>query len=499
MKKRLLFLITLCVMSLLVFAEMTVYVHKKDGTKVPYVAATVDSIGFVDAINVNPNSHDYVDLGLSSGSLWATCNVGADSPEELGDYFAWGEIEQRSSSNWEYYKWANVGDNKVPVISKYCEIDNQTVLDLCDDVARIKWGGDWKMPTKEDFDELLSQCTWTLETRNGVKGYLVSGSNGNSIFLPNAGYTSSALDNSRGYYWSSSLYTSGSYGAYYLFLNPNKVGRYCYERRYAMSVRPIIRLGSSYNMTFASNGGIGSMNSTVIDREEEFTLPENEFIHQGYFFSGWNTREDGSGVNYSPGDRLSITSNITFYAQWRKHESIGTFNGRDWVDLGLPSGVLWATCNVGANSPEEYGEYYAWGELEPYEYEYTFISSYRNILGWREDIANVEWGGTWRIPTNYEIQELINNCLWEWCNVNGIYGYKVTGSNGNTIFLPAGGHKSTKIFSANELGNYWSNTLHDYKYGTDPIAYLMFFSSDKKEISFQYANDGKLIRPVLGR
>lgn len=170
MKKKFLFLMALLAVSLFVMAEMTVYVYKKDGTTVQYLASTIDSIGFVDVFN---NGHEYVDLGLPSGTLWATMNVGADSPEDYGDYFAWGEITP--NSNYTYSK-------------------NSKVLSLSDDAANANWGGAWRMPTKAELDELINSsyttCTWT---GNGCK--VTSKINGNSIFLPAAGSKSTT-----GYY-----------------------------------------------------------------------------------------------------------------------------------------------------------------------------------------------------------------------------------------------------------------------------------------------------------
>ena len=163
-------------------------------------------------ISLKENSnHEYIDLGLSV--KWATCNVGANNPEEYGDYFAWGEVEPKMEYNWRTYKWCEGVQNTQ---TKYCTnssngtVDNKTVLDKEDDAAAVNWGGAWRMPTKEEQDELHQQCTWTWTTQNGVNGYTVTGSNGNSIFIPAAGYrgdSSLSFAGGYGYYWSSSLYT----------------------------------------------------------------------------------------------------------------------------------------------------------------------------------------------------------------------------------------------------------------------------------------------------
>lgn len=163
------------------------------------------------------NDHDYVDLGLPSGTLWATCNIGAEKPEDYGDYFAWGETMPKESYSWSNYKYGSYVDNRHEM-TKYCTdahwghngfFDNKTVLDSVDDAAWANWGDDWRMPTKEDWRELYlkTTCTWT--ELNGVKGELLTSWNGNSIFLPAAGcHMEEVLDSTVvGIYWTSSLQT----------------------------------------------------------------------------------------------------------------------------------------------------------------------------------------------------------------------------------------------------------------------------------------------------
>lgn len=204
--------------------------------------------------------HEYVDLGLPSGIKWATCNVGADRPEDYGDYYAWGETETKDTYNWSTYKWCSdelwtgmtrytCPDGKTSGIwygGKGTFVgDNKTTLAPEDDVAHVKWGGKWRMPTSAELDELrdTDHCTWTWTTRGGKNGYLVtSKNNGNSIFLPAAGYRSDTallLADSFGYCWSSSLYKGGSYDAYYLYFAPRLVVWGSYYRFYGQSVRPV--------------------------------------------------------------------------------------------------------------------------------------------------------------------------------------------------------------------------------------------------------------------
>ena len=178
------------------------------------------------------NGHGYVDLGLPSGTLWATCNVGATKPEEYGDYFAWGETKPKSIYDWTTYKFVN-GD--IDKLTKYCDnsdwgnngfTDNLTSLESGDDAATANWGSDWCMPTKEQWKELLENTTdeWTMQ--NGVKGRLfTSKKNGKSLFLPAAGYRwVGHLDHvgSYGYYWSSSLYAGNPYDAWVFYFTSDR-------------------------------------------------------------------------------------------------------------------------------------------------------------------------------------------------------------------------------------------------------------------------------------
>ena len=199
-----------------------------------------------DSTSNTENGYEYVDLGLSV--KWATCNVGATKPEEYGDYFAWGEVEPKEVYDWTTYKWCNGSSNTLTKYnnkSSYGTVDNKTILELCDDAARANWGGNWRMPTKAEQDELRENCTWTWTNQNGISGYKVtsnkSGYTGKSIFLPAAGYGSDSSLNSVGsvsFYWSSSL-TGYPYKAFVLNFRSDNVGRGEDNRVYGQSVRPV--------------------------------------------------------------------------------------------------------------------------------------------------------------------------------------------------------------------------------------------------------------------
>ena len=171
------------------------------------------------------NGHEYVDLGLSV--KWATCNVGATRPEDAGDYFAWGETQPKSK-----YSGSNYSYKAKP-----------TTLPLSDDAAHAKWGGNWRMPTDAELIKLREQCTWIWTTQNGVKGYKVtSKSNGNSIFLPAAGYRSDSSlygVGNDGCYWSSSLNTGFPNYAFDLYFYSNYVNCSSGNQYSGFSVRPV--------------------------------------------------------------------------------------------------------------------------------------------------------------------------------------------------------------------------------------------------------------------
>ena len=197
---------------------------------------------------VADSDHDYVDLGLPSGLLWATCNVGAARPENYGDYFAWGETQPKETYNWTTYQYCNGSSN---TLTKYCNIssygyngftDDLTTLLPEDDAATANWGEGWRMPTQAEFQELLDNTTVTWTTQNGVNGRLFTASNGNSLFLPAAGFRyGSDLDDagSYGYYWSSSLYTGSPRGAWALGFYSDYYFMGSYYRYCGQSVRPV--------------------------------------------------------------------------------------------------------------------------------------------------------------------------------------------------------------------------------------------------------------------
>lgn len=215
------------------------------------IATAIDGTGVSKActvtVTVETNGHDYVDLGLSV--KWATMNIGARTREDSGLYYCWGETETKDDNTWGTYKFcdSNYNMTKYCTNSSYGPVDNKTVLEMEDDAAHMNWGGDWRTPTYEEFNELKTKCTWTWGyISKGKYGYIVmsnvDGYKGKYIFLPAAGY----LDNgntwnegSKGYYWTSSLSTSRPRNASYLFFDSKGTNSLGLERFYSQSIRPV--------------------------------------------------------------------------------------------------------------------------------------------------------------------------------------------------------------------------------------------------------------------
>lgn len=175
-------------------------------TEVTFVLT--DGTSFSIPLNYsNLTGHEVVDLGLPSGTLWATCNIGANSPEEYGDYFAWGETQPKETYNWDTYRYSGSAYN---TINKYRQTDHKTELEPEDDAARVNWGEGWQMPSFQQLNELInsSYTTTTITLLNGIKGMLITSKrNGRSIFLPSAGnyVTRNNPEHAWGYYWSRSV------------------------------------------------------------------------------------------------------------------------------------------------------------------------------------------------------------------------------------------------------------------------------------------------------
>lgn len=409
-----------------------IMVYTKDGKFVTYSYSDLDSIVTFDAeeeIPVVPFEKGtvgtLVDLGLSVD--WASWNVGASSEDGFGHYFAWADTTWKHSctlANYMHFNDANkdgvLQDGEMTILG---DVSTSKL-----DIARVEWGGEWRMPTAAEISELIDSCEWTWTSVGDVQGWRVA-RNGKDIFLPAAGYRDGA-----------DVYEE------------NEAGNYM--------------------------AGTLSADPTMADIMR-FTA-DTCACDSNYRYYGFVVRP------------VATKPNITIAKE---------------VDLGLPSGTIWAGWNIGATAPQEYGNHYAWGEVETKELyaedlyiyydketdSYMYIGD--EISGTEYDAATIheDWGEEWQMPTKEQMQELIDNCQWRWYTFNDKNGYVVTGPNGNAIFLPASGYRTySNLNYDNKQGYYWTGSL----YSRGVFSYGLQFSTDEIKLYSKYKCSGMAIRAV---
>lgn len=439
-----------------------------------------------------------VDLGLPSGVKWASCNVGATKPEEYGDYYAWGETGTKTVYDWSTYKWCEGAYEKMikyNTVAAYGKVDNRLMLEPEDDVAYTLFGDKWRMPSAAEIVELMANCTREDCRVGGVYGCKftsnIPGYSDKWIFIPAAGYRGPAGTEFDGVYcdiWSSSYVTYYPKYAYGAHLQDHIVD--IDNRYWGYPVRAVY--GDRIPVS-----GVRMDNDTIILNVGE-TFPQKAIITPSNATEKglvWSTSDESvvTVVEYS-GVVTAVkegTATITVktvdggYSATCKVTVKGSINGHEYVDLGLS--VKWATCNVGATNPEDYGGYYQWGGKKD-------VTSTSIILGWKDcpfmsltgwtkyntkssdgtvdnktvldlsdDVAHVNWGGSWRMPTDAEWKELIDNCIWTWTIRNGVDGYRVARPSytRESIFLPAAGFRSFEnLLQVGSDVSYWSSSLN---------------------------------------
>ncbi|MBP3717686.1 MAG: DUF1566 domain-containing protein [Paludibacteraceae bacterium] len=256
MKKLILSSLAMASLAFAANAVTNMCVEQSDGTIVRYDVNKVKQVYYATAdqgvtVSGKEGIYTYVDLGLESGTKWATCNVGATKPTEYGDYFAWGETKPKEEYRESTYKWCKGSSTSM---TKYCTdsyfgtVDNKKVLDAEDDAATANWGSAWRMPTRDEIKELLDGCSWEWVNDfngSGVRGRLgTSKKNGATIFLPAAGYrigTDFYSVGKYGYYWSSSLEEDISSHAYCLYFLDGDIDWVTDDRYYGHCVRAVLR------------------------------------------------------------------------------------------------------------------------------------------------------------------------------------------------------------------------------------------------------------------
>ena len=340
-----------------------------------------NEISFTTAERLVESGHEYVDMGLSV--KWATMNVGATIVEEGGKYFAWGEVEEKVTYMWDNYHYGN----SRTTLSKYCEseeygtVDNKAVLDLWDDAAYMIWGGKWRMPTYNEWDELLRNSTWTWVEQNGVKGVRVrSTKNGNCIFLPTTGYKVGADLNYKDVivgFWSGSLSKNGSYMSYGVSIeNPNNTASFYGFNRYngypiravmdnaitppAVDVPIVVTTAASEvtkNSAVVGGNVVSDGGLEVTDRGVYYSMSANP-IETG------TKVECGSGLGEFTYDFTDLQTGATYYVRAYAKNKFGVAYGEEvsficealpTITTTQPTNVSYTSATVGGNVTDDGG------------------------------------------------------------------------------------------------------------------------------------------------
>ena len=464
-----------------------------------------------------PVPYKIIDMGLSVN--WAVCNVGAMTEYEFGDYYAWGETEP-------YYKPGHAYDDILRseylkddkqggyVISNYfdCDFDRGTyydswlglrryyyykyndrndhdTLEICDDVAYVLWGGDWRMPYNSEWDELDLNSVVRDTLYHGVKGIMfTSRINKNELFVPYSGYR---------YKYDLDLYCNNVmyWGRDY----ENKFYNYEFARdarAVGLPVRPV-----QDKPGFVKTVGLELESDYIeLDVNDRYSIPvtltPDNATNKKVLWDTDNHRVatvDENGTILALNSGMCRVVAITEYGRIEDECLVivnEISNNHESVNLGLS--VNWAKCNLGASNPEDIGFYYLWGTPYPqseYYYEMDF-----------EDAASVKWGGEWRMPTIDEWTELMSsdNCSWTWTTINGVNGYKVqslkSNYTDNWIFIPATGvMQSRGIVGLDSGGSYWSSSPDT---GNQRYAKYLGFGSNRIGAYGDYRACYRAIRPV---
>lgn len=424
------------------------------------------------------NGHKYVEM--APGFYWATCNIGADNPWNYGDYFAWGETEPKTDYSWATYKhmypdmtnWKGINKYQVPDdLTSAMWYDGDTFIGdgkvsfadyhYEDDAAYKNWGSSWRTPTDDE---------WTiLRDTNKFQWTWITDYEGTGI----SGYVVSSLV-------------------------PNYVGNQVFL--------PAAGLYSGSNLSGIGSRGFYWSSSLVVDYSVYACSVDFYFFEDMYsVYRGTYERFYGRSIRPVYDPTIIPVPSIP-----------------EPIDLGLPSGLKWASFNIGATKPEEYGDYFAWGETEPKSiynwstyiwclgeknmltkycqdaaYGFEGFTDEKTVLDPEDDVAHVKLGGKWRMPTIEEWIELTNidNCTWEQATQDGVNGWLVTGPNGNSIFFPAAGEMvGATLYTPDSSCYYWSSSLTTTRYPYE--AYRICKGSDSAVYRFGDRFFGYSVRPV---
>ena len=444
------------------------------------------------------------------------------------------------------------------------------------DAATYNWGGAWVTPDYPAIDALLGKptdnialssgpvdivignsngsitLTYSYAEQNGVIGLLIENqTTSKSIFLPAGGFClndevwNAGSYNDMGEYWCSSKGNSNG-TAYYMMYNYNNLFSVTGGVFHGAPIRPVAELSLSDEYVPAELPSVGAiLIESVGDNSASVSSSldsDGNTITEFGFYYGTSTesmnnqvRVSGYSRGYSPGDFSKVITGLnpgtTYYVKsyatneagtvesnvvsFTTTATTGSLNGYTWVDLGLPSGLKWATMNIGGSSRISIGSKFAWGETSPkaeydwdnYKYggydpddnDYHWMYKYctraiagnvdgKTVLEPNDDAAHVRWGEGWRMPRIYEFEELCTSCTWTWTTISNVNGYSVTGPNGNSIFLPV---------TEGTEGIYWSSNLETGSW--EDVAECLEFSSSHYTATGWRSfgrEEGHSIRPV---
>ena len=477
------------------------------------------------------NGHEWVDLDLPSGTLWATTNVGADTPTDFGNYFAWGEVtsDRKSSySSWSLYKWVKSGESTYQYINKYtipdgetdCSWykngvfvgDGRTWLQFTDDAAYRYWGNKWQMPSKEQCEELINSTYNIVEwetQENGIKGLrITSRTNGNSIFVPAAGFRErydDAYTNQYGLYWTRSLSEQYSKWAYQFAFSWSITVTDIW-RFYGKTVRPVRNqeftyvnkiVLDNYQLLLEPNQQV-QLNATITP--ENADNPSLKWISSNPAVA--SVSQDGivtAGTNGGACTIVCLGADGNGAKTSCKVCVLGEIcpdnNHPHAIDLGLPSGTKWCCSDaVGFGyTPFEYDSgFYAWGEIATKdEYDddtwrlynsstHEYADMGEGLVGTNYDLARLIMGAPWQMPTYEQAEELVDNCTSIYTDIDvgqrTYSGVIVTGPNNKQIFLCANGYKWIRWNDdKGRVGAFWTATAYPDNKGK---AYALWFNED---------------------
>lgn len=421
---RIILLTAACLFVGMQLSAQGVKIVKKGGLAVDYNYSKIERI---EVKYDEARADTAVDLGLPSGLKWAKFNIGANAPEEHGGYFAWGETTEKNVYSWGWYlcQQSECGKSADPIIGNY-QSAGTYILGPAYDAAHIQWGGRWRMPTDEDFKELKENCSCEKTTVNGVSGYRYTGWNGNSIFLPDGQIkngTNLTSDLFKCAYWTSfcmyySISTAQQASAFAPNGNLSKI-----DRAYGSAIRPVNDASTGSNID-------GYIVHRTNGSEDYYTFQEVDHI-EAYLEKEYDPNAPSDG---------------------------------DYIDLGLPSGIKWASCNLGGVNPWDFGDYYA------------------GYSAYMQEVAVPEG---YSIPGSANFEELIENCEVKTVTYNNVQGNMFTSKiNGNKIFLPFAGWYDDRGKYYSNGARYWSFTRKEGAGYNTYLHYGLYLMNDYAYVDF---------------